>query len=99
MARLLSGALLLCCVATAAADEDPYLWLEDVEGEKALAWVEEQNKTSLGYLEALPTFATFRDRNLEIYDSDERIQSEHENVEAVDLTRRHQAKHHGAVFN
>ncbi len=75
MARLLSGALLLCCVATAAADEDPYLWLEDVEGEKALAWVEEQNKTSLGYLEALPTFATFRDRNLEIYDSDERIAS------------------------
>ena len=74
MARLLSGVLLLCC-AVAYADEDPYLWLEDVEGEKALAWVEEQNKTSLGYLEALPTFATFRDRNLEIYDSDERIAS------------------------
>lgn len=74
MARLLSGALLLCC-AVAYADEDPYLWLEDVEGEDALAWVEEQNKTSLGYLEALPTFAPFRDRNLEIYDSDKRIAS------------------------
>ena len=40
---------------------------------KALAWVEEQNKQSLGYLEALPTFEPFRDRNLEIYDSEERI--------------------------
>jgi prolyl oligopeptidase len=52
---------------------DPYLWLEDVEGEKALAWVEEQNKVSLGYLESLPAFEAFRQRNLEIYNSDERI--------------------------
>ena len=24
--------------------EDPYLWLEEVEGKKALEWVESQNK-------------------------------------------------------
>ena len=52
---------------------DPYLWLEDVEGEEALAWVEEQNELSLGYLEALPTFQALYQRNLEIYNSDERI--------------------------
>jgi prolyl oligopeptidase len=52
---------------------DPYLWLEDVEGEEALAWVEEQNEASLGYLESLPTYEPFRQRNLEIYNSDERI--------------------------
>ena len=40
---------------TSMTDEDPYIWLEDVEGEEALAWVEEQNKESLGYLESLPT--------------------------------------------
>ena len=74
MTRLLPGILLLCG-ATAFAGDDPYLWLEDVEGEKALSWVEEQNETSLGYLEALPNFAAFRERNLEIYDSDERIAS------------------------
>ncbi|MGB5336237.1 MAG: hypothetical protein WBN07_11510, partial [Woeseiaceae bacterium] len=72
MPRLLPWALLFACVI-AHAEDDPYLWLEDVEGEKALAWVEEQNKQSLGYLEALPTFEKFRDRNLEIYDSEERI--------------------------
>ena len=53
--------------------EDPYLWLEDVEGEEALAWVEDQNDVSLGYLEALPMFAPLQKRNLEIYDSEERI--------------------------
>ncbi|MGI9237867.1 MAG: prolyl oligopeptidase family serine peptidase [Woeseiaceae bacterium] len=72
MAKLLLGALFLCCAA-AHAEEDPYLWLEDVEGDEALAWVEKQNEESLGYLEALPTFDTFRERNLEIYDSEERI--------------------------
>lgn len=53
--------------------EDPYLWLEEVEGERALAWVEEKNKESLSALEALPTFEPLYKRNLEIYDSDERI--------------------------
>jgi prolyl oligopeptidase len=53
--------------------KDNYTWLEDVEGDKALAWVEEQNAVSLGHLEALPLFAQLKERNLEIYNSDERI--------------------------
>lgn len=56
-------------------DEDPYLWLEEVEGERALEWVEARNEASVGYLEALPTFEPIRERNLEIYDSNERIAS------------------------
>jgi len=31
---------------------DPYLWLEEVEGVKALNWVQEQNKQSLKILKA-----------------------------------------------
>ncbi len=31
-----------------APDDDPYLWLEEVEGERALAWVERQNQATLG---------------------------------------------------
>ena len=69
--------LVLGCSKQATTDvdplHDPYLWLEDVEGEDALAWVEEQNKVSLGYLESLSTYEPFRHRNLEIYNSDERI--------------------------
>jgi len=52
---------------------DSYIWLEEVEGNKALAWVEEQNDASLGYLESLPDFESLKERNLEIYNSDERI--------------------------
>ena len=32
---------------TAAPDDDPYLWLEEVEGERALSWVEQQNQKTL----------------------------------------------------
>ena len=53
--------------------EDTYIWLEEVEGEEALAWVEEQNKVSLGHLESLPTYEPLRARNLEIYNSEDRI--------------------------
>ena len=31
-----------------APDDDPYLWLEEIEGERALAFVEQQNKLTLG---------------------------------------------------
>ena len=44
MRQRLAVALLaaLACVAL-AADEDPHLWLEEVEGEKALAWAKERS--------------------------------------------------------
>ena len=28
-------------------DDDPYLWLEEIEGERALAWVEAENERTL----------------------------------------------------
>ncbi len=31
-----------------APDDDPHLWLEEIEGERALAWVERQNRATLG---------------------------------------------------
>src|SRR5687767_3259204 len=53
--------------------EDPYLWLEDVTGEKSLAWAREQNKKSKGELEAQAGFATTRDRIRGILDSKDKI--------------------------
>jgi prolyl oligopeptidase len=32
-----------------APDEDPYLWLEEIDGEPALAWVEAQNAVTLAH--------------------------------------------------
>jgi len=53
--------------------DDPYLWLEDVGGEKALAWVREQNALSLRELEAAPEFEPMRQRLLSILESKEQI--------------------------
>lgn len=53
--------------------EDPYLWLEEVLGEKPLAWVAERNAKSKAELEAAPGFGALRDRLRRIYDSKEKI--------------------------
>jgi len=55
------------------ADEDPFLWLEEVEGEKALEWAEEQNSRSIDYLKSHPLFDPIHDRALEILTSEDRI--------------------------
>ena len=52
---------------------DPYLWLEDVAGERALTWVRAQNALSTRELEASPDFEPIRKRLLSILDSKERI--------------------------
>ena len=47
--------------------------LEDVGGERALAWVREQNAASTRELEGAAAFAKLRQRLLSIYESSERI--------------------------
>jgi prolyl oligopeptidase len=39
---------------TVTADDDPFLWLEEVEGAEALSWVEEQNAASFERLSKVP---------------------------------------------
>ncbi|MFN4288297.1 MAG: prolyl oligopeptidase family serine peptidase [Brevundimonas sp.] len=57
------------------ADEDPYLWLEEIEGERAMAWVEERNRHSLGTLQGDPRYEGFYQTALEILESRDRIAS------------------------
>lgn len=52
---------------------DPYLWLEDVTGERPLEWVRAQNAISTRELETAPYFEPTRKRLLAILDSKERI--------------------------
>ena len=53
--------------------EDPNLWLEDVGGEKQLAWVTERNAKTKAELESAPGFTALRDRLRRIYDSKDKI--------------------------
>ena len=52
---------------------DPFGWLEDVGGEKPLAWARQQNEIAQREIEASPDFKPVHDRILAILDSKERI--------------------------
>lgn len=80
---VLAAAILASC-ATPAADSgvtaeqaapaaDPYLWLEEVEGERALAWVEGENARSLPTLENDPRYASLLNAALEVAQSRDRL--------------------------
>ena len=69
------GAVTLAIAGAAAAQtgDDPFLWLEDVQGEKALSWVKEHNAKSTALLEARKEYKPIYARTLEILDSKENI--------------------------
>jgi len=66
-------ALALCGFATAEEPEDPFLWLEEVEGEKALEWVKERSAKDTATLEAVPVYSEIHEKLIEIYNSSDRI--------------------------
>ncbi|HEY7053519.1 MAG TPA: S9 family peptidase, partial [Mycobacterium sp.] len=51
---------------------DPYLWLEDVDGDAALNWVRARNDPTLAEL-CTQRFEQFRAQALEVLDTDARI--------------------------
>jgi prolyl oligopeptidase len=52
---------------------DPYTWLEDVTGERSLAWVRQRNAESAKVLAVEPAFSAERTRLLEILNSTDKI--------------------------
>lgn len=62
-------------LALAATDQDRYLWLEEVEGERAIEWVRAQNQRSLAELEKGREYRSLYARVLGILDAKERIPS------------------------
>lgn len=54
-------------------ENDPRLWLEEVNGEEALAWATGQNERTFARLQDDPRYEGFYNQALEIYQSDDRI--------------------------
>ncbi|QJR10101.1 hypothetical protein DSM104443_01153 [Usitatibacter rugosus] len=76
MMRPLIAALLALSAslpAISADPVDPYLWLEEVTGEKPIAWAKERNAETTSALEARPEFKALHDRLLAVYNARERI--------------------------
>jgi prolyl oligopeptidase len=59
--------------AQAPASDDPYAWLEDVSGDKALDWVRAQNGKAEAELASTPQFKQLEADILAILDSDAKI--------------------------
>ena len=70
---LLIGGLRAQEAVSRAPADDPYLWLEDITGPQALAWVRQQNAISARELEAVDGFSALQQRLLQILDSEEKI--------------------------
>ncbi|MBT0566971.1 prolyl oligopeptidase family protein [Williamsia sp. CHRR-6] len=60
-------------VSASAPTDDPYLWLEEVTGDDALAWVRQHNAVTVEALTGTTRFAEMRDAAHEILDTDDRI--------------------------
>jgi prolyl oligopeptidase len=59
--------------AFAGDEKDPFLWLEAVDGKKAIDWVKEKNETTTQFLKKKDCFQPIYDKSLSILNSNERI--------------------------
>ena len=71
--HLFGLAFVMTGIATAGEPDDPRLWLEDVTGEKALAWVRARNAESTAELTGSSLFRSIEGRILSILDSNAKI--------------------------
>jgi len=55
------------------AKQDPFLWLEEVEGEKALSWAGQQNEATFGRLQKDPRYEGIRAHAEKIFTARDRI--------------------------
>ncbi|MBV8685700.1 MAG: S9 family peptidase [Alphaproteobacteria bacterium] len=72
---ILAAALAGAAVAAhaQAVSDDPYIWLEDVAGPRAMGWVEAHNAESQAVLEADPRYARYYAEALAIAQAKDRI--------------------------
>ena len=83
MRALIAASMLLAAIAVATAAEpsgetmttppDPYLWLEEIDGKRAMQWVRARNRASGRTLASRSSFKALRQRLLDVFDSEDRI--------------------------
>jgi prolyl oligopeptidase len=68
-----AAALLFLAAAAPAASDDPYLWLEEVQGDRALAQVKAWNQATEDLLTRDPKYESYRSRARAILDDERQI--------------------------
>ncbi len=79
--RIFAAALLLLCIVstlsllaqTQTISDDPYIWLEERDGDKALEWVRSHDEATLNEFKNDSNFAVFQTQALAILDAKDRI--------------------------
>ncbi|MEO9386528.1 prolyl oligopeptidase family serine peptidase [Chromobacterium phragmitis] len=71
--RLLASAAVLLAAQGHAAAQDPYLWLEDVQGKDALQWVKQQNERTQKESQSWKDFPSLKADILSVLNSSARI--------------------------
>ncbi|MFV8248913.1 prolyl oligopeptidase family serine peptidase [Bdellovibrio bacteriovorus] len=79
---ILGPLLLVACTTTnqfkkESLMHDPYLWLEEVEGEKALEFAKAENKRTLGHFQQNPRFKTIEHDLRKIMLAEDRVPAVH----------------------
>src|SRR3954463_8978394 len=57
----------------APSSNDPYIWLEDVSGQRSMDWVNSHNAKTQAALEADPRYQGYYDEALKIAQAEDRI--------------------------
>src|SRR5688572_20564165 len=74
---LLAGLLAVSASASAqepsTAADDPYLWLEEVRGERAMGWARAESQRTLTGFQADPRYQRFYERALQVLQARDRI--------------------------
>jgi prolyl oligopeptidase len=73
MKAVLMAMALVGGAAGAATQDDPFVWLEDWHGEKAMAWVESENARTVQILRSDPHYAGFEKDAIAIATANDRI--------------------------
>jgi len=69
----MAAAMTLAGGTAALAQDDPFIWLEDWHGEKAMAWVEAENARTVDVLQADPNYPTMVEEAIAIATATDRI--------------------------
>ncbi|MES2894847.1 MAG: prolyl oligopeptidase family serine peptidase [Pseudomonadota bacterium] len=68
-----AGALLIAPAAAVAQAEDPFIWLEDIDSPRSMAWVEAQNAKAAKRLEGDARYGPFLAEGRAIFTAEDRI--------------------------
>jgi len=69
----LAGALLIAPAAAVAQAEDPFIWLEDIDSPRSMAWVDAQNAKAAKRLESDARYGRFLAEGRAIFTAKDRI--------------------------